>query len=159
MAIALKNCAVCGGKLGLESIEKVSAENGPLKITVYGMPAVKCAKGHAAPVHRDFLLWLLQGIRDRLGSVLPAAEAKGMLFKKYLCSCGKELPGTTGPQQAFPFDFSYEDSPGFKVELEMPVFKCEGCGKAQLRSMDELRKTTANSMMDICDRAGFPHSG
>jgi hypothetical protein len=159
MAIALKSCAMCRGTLELTSIEKVSAENGPLKMTIHGMPAGKCAKGHAAPVHQDFLLWLLQGVRERLGSVLPAAEAKGLLFKKYLCACGKELAAGAGQRQGFTFDLAYEGAPAFKVELEMPVFKCEGCGKSLLRSLDDLRKAVANGMMDVCDRAGFPHSG
>ncbi len=158
MAIALKNCAMCRGKLELASIEKVSGESGPLKMTVYGMPAGKCAKGHAAPVHQDFLLWLLQEARGRLGAVLPAAEAKGMLFKTYLCSCGKELPAKPENTQTFPSELAYEGAPAFKVEFEVPVYKC-GCGKAQLRSLEELRKGFANAMVDICDRAGFPHSG
>jgi len=158
MAIALKNCAMCRGKLELASIEKVSGESGPLKLAVYGMPAGKCAKGHAAPVHQDFLLWLLHESRDRLGAVLPAAEAKGMLFKKYLCSCGQELPGKPEKRQAFPSELQYEDAPAFKVEFEVPVYRC-GCGKAQLRSLDELRKGLADAMVDVCDRAGFPHSG
>jgi hypothetical protein len=159
MAIALKNCMMCRGKLELANIEKLSAENGPLKMTIHGMPAGKCAKGHAAPVHQDFLLWLLQSARERLGSVLPAAQAKGMLFKKYLCECGKELSAGAGQRQGFAFDLAFEDAPAFKVELEMPVYKCEGCGKSLLRSLDELRKAVSSSMVGICDRAGFPHSG
>ena len=158
MAIALKNCATCRGKLELASIEKVAGESGPLKMTVYGMPAGKCAKGHAAPVHQDFLLWLLQESRQRLGAVLPAAEAKGMLFKKYLCSCGKELPGIPEKTQAFPSELAYEGAPAFRIEFEVPVYTC-GCGKTQLRSLEELRKRFADAMVDICDRAGFPHSG
>ncbi len=159
MAIALKSCAMCRGKLELASIEKVFAENGPLKMTLHGMPAAKCAKGHAAPVHQDFLLWLLRETRERLASVLPAAEAKGMLFKKYLCACGGELPGAAEQRQQFGFDLAFEDAPAFRIELEMPVYKCGGCGKAQLRSLDEQRKAAANAMVDVCDRAGFPHSG
>jgi hypothetical protein len=159
MAIALKSCAMCRGQLELSSIEKVSAENDPLKVTILGMPAAKCAKGHAAPVNRDFLLWLLRELRERLASALPAAQARGMLFRKYLCACGRELPGKPQQRQAFQIDMAFEGAPAFKAELEMPVYQCGGCGKAQLRSHDELRKAAANAMVDICDRAGFPHSG
>lgn len=159
MAIALKSCPVCGGKLELTSIEKVVTENDSLTMSVHGMPAAKCAKNHAAPVHRDFLLWLLYELRERLASMLPAAQSKGLLFKKHLCACGKELPGTPQQRQAFPFDLAYEDSPAFKVELEVPVYKCEGCGKEQLRSLDDMRKATGTAMVAVCDRAGFPHSG
>ena len=157
MAIALKTCGMCRGATQLVSVDSVAGDSGPLKITVRGMPALKCAKGHAAPVHQDFLLWLLQETRERQASV-PAAEAKGMLFKKYHCSCGKELPGGAGERRTFAFDLAYEGAPGFKVDLEMPVYKC-GCGKEQLRSLDEVRKGVSNAMVDVCDRAGFPHSG
>lgn len=159
MAIALKSCERCRGPLELGSIEKVSAENGPLKMTIHGMPAAKCAKGHAAPVHQDFLLWLLHGVRDRVVSLLPAAEAKGLLFRKYLCACGRELSAGAEQRRGFAFDLAFEGAPEFKVELEMPVYRCEGCGKSLLRSPDELRKAASTGMVDICDRAGFPHSG
>ena len=158
MAISLKACLMCRGATQLTAITEVAAEEGPLKLKVLGMPAAKCAKGHAAPVHQDFLLWLLGGIRER-GAALPAAEAKGMLLKKYLCACGKELPGKAESRRAFPFEFTYEGAPAFKVEVDMPSYKCGGCGKEQLRSSEELRKLTTNAMVDICDRAGFPHSG
>jgi hypothetical protein len=158
MAITLKICAMCRGATQLEAIGELVAEEGPLKMKVTGMPAAKCAKGHAAPVHQDFLLWLLHGLRERQGA-LPAAEAKGLLLKKYLCACGKELPDKSESRRAFPFDFAYEGTPAFKVELEMPVYKCGGCAKEQLRSAEELRKLVTNAMVDVCDRAGFPHSG
>ncbi len=157
MAIAQKACAMCRGATELVSIESVVGEEGPLKMTVQGMPALKCAKGHAVPVHRDFLLWLLHELRERQGS-LAAAQAKGMLFKKYHCGCGRELPGKAGERRALPFELAYEGAPAFRVELEMPLYKCE-CGKEQLRSLDEMRKATSNAMMAVCDRAGFPHSG
>jgi hypothetical protein len=157
MAIALRSCAMCRESTKLTSVAAVAGESGHLKITVLGMPALKCANGHASPVHRDFLLWLLQQTRERQASV-AAGEAKGLLFKKYFCSCGRELPGGAGEPRSFAYDLAYEDVPGFKVELQMPIYKC-GCGKEQLRSLDEMRKCIATAMVDVCDRAGFPHSG
>jgi predicted RNA-binding Zn-ribbon protein involved in translation (DUF1610 family) len=158
MAITLKGCAMCRGATQLAAIGELVVEEGPLKLKVDGMPAAKCAKGHATPVHQDFLLWLLGGLRERQAG-LPAAEAKGLLMKKYVCACGKELPAKTESRRGFPFDFAYEGTPAFKVELDMPVYKCPGCGKEQLRSADELRKAVTTAMVDVCDRAGFPHSG
>ena len=158
MAIALRPCAMCRGAVQLTAIDKVVGESGAVTLTAEGMPALKCAKGHAAPVHGDFLLWLMAQLRENLAG-LPAGEEKGLLFKKHFCACGKELPAKSVARQAFPFQLAYEGAPAFKVELEAPVYPCPGCGKSQLHSAGELRKALSHAMVGICDRAGFPHSG
>ena len=158
MAIALRPCAMCRGAVELVKIAKVAGEADPLTLTAHGMPALKCAKGHARPVHPDFLLWLLGELREREAG-LPAGEGKGLVFKKYFCECGKGLPAKPEKRRAFPFDLGYPDAPAFQVELEAPLYKCPGCGKEQLRSLSEVRKLLSLAMVGICDRAGFPHSG
>ena len=60
MNTKVKHCARCSNALEPASLEQVSAGESPLKLTLSGMPVLKCAKGHAAPVHRDFLLWLMR---------------------------------------------------------------------------------------------------
>ena len=123
------------------------------------MPAARCIKGgHASPVDGDFMLWLIHELKDREG-VLPAGEEKGaLLFKKYLCACGKELAAKPQRRQSFPMDLSYEGYPAFKAELEMPLYKCSGCGKEQLRSVKEAPKHTAQAVAALNDAAKFPHS-
>ena len=86
----VKHCPRCSNAVEMKTLDRVSAEDAPLKLTVTGMPAAKCAKGHAAPIDRDFMLWLIQELKSR-GGALAAGEAKGMVFKKYTCGCGKEL--------------------------------------------------------------------
>jgi DNA-directed RNA polymerase subunit RPC12/RpoP len=142
----------------MKTLDRVSAEDAPLKLTVTGMPAAKCAKGHAAPIDRDFMLWLIQELKIRGGS-LAAGEAKGMVFKKYTCACGKELESKSEKRQSFPLDLAYQGAPAFKAELDMPVYKCTGCGKEQLRSTKELQGHTAQAIAALNDAAGFPHSG
>ncbi|HEU4921733.1 MAG TPA: hypothetical protein VFT23_01515 [Burkholderiales bacterium] len=142
----------------MKTLDRVSAEDAPLKLTVTGMPAAKCAKGHAAPIDRDFMLWLIQELKIRGGS-LPAGEAKGMVFKKYICACGKELESKSEKRQSFPLDLAYQGAPAFKAELDMPVYRCTGCGKEQLRSTKELQGHTAQAIAALNDAAGFPHSG
>ena len=158
MAIALKPCPMCRGSVELSKLEKVAGESGPLTITAHGMPVLKCAKGHASPVHADFLIWLIGELRERQAA-LPAGEDKGMLFKKHFCACGKELPAQAAGPQAFPYELAFDGAPAFRIELEAPVFQCAGCGKRQLRSAGEVRKALSHAMVGICDRAGFPHSG
>ena len=142
----------------MKPLERVSAEDAPLKLSVSGMPAAKCAKGHAAPIDRDFMLWLIRELKSR-GAALPAGEAKGMLFKKYHCACGAELAAKSEKRQSFPMELAYQGAPAFKAEIEMPVFKCTGCGKEQLRSAKELQGHTAQAIASLNDAAGFPHSG
>ena len=140
----------------IKTLERVSAEDPPLKLSVIGMPAAKCAKGHAAPIDRDFMLWLIHELKAQ-GAALPAGEAKGMLFKKYHCACGAELAGKS-ERKAFPVDLAYQAAPAFKAEIEIPVYKCSGCGKEQLRSAKELQGHAAQAVASLNDAAGFPHS-
>lgn len=142
----------------MKSLGRVSAEDPPLKLSVTGMPAAMCAKGHAAPIDRDFMLWLIREIRAQ-GASLPAGEAKGMLFKKYHCACGAELAGKSEQRKAFPVELAYQAAPAFKAEIEIPVYKCSGCGKEQLRSAKELQGHAAQAVASLNDAAGFPHSG
>jgi DNA-directed RNA polymerase subunit RPC12/RpoP len=154
----IKHCPRCSNAVEMKTLERVSAEDAPLKLTVTGMPAAKCAKGHAAPIDRDFMLWLIQELKIRGGS-LAAGEAKGMVFKKYTCACGKELESKSEKRQSFPLDLAYQGAPAFKAELDMPVYKCTGCGKEQLRSAKELQGHAAQAIAALNDAAGFPHSG
>ena len=154
----IKHCSRCSNAVELKALETVSAEDVPLKLTVSGMPAAKCAKGHAAPIDRDFMLWLIHELKSRGGS-LPAGEAKGMLFKKYYCACGKELESKSDKRQTFALELAYQGAPAFKAELEMPVYKCTACGKEQLRSAKELQGHAAQAIAGLNDAAGFPHSG
>ena len=137
----------------------VSGEDAPLKLTVYGMPVLVCAKDHKAPIHADFMLWLMQELRARESQV-AAGKEQGMVFKKHLCGdCGKELGSTPERRQAFPFDLAYAEAPPFKVEIDMPIYKCTGCGKEQMRSAKDLHNHLPAAMVAINDAAGFPHSG
>jgi hypothetical protein len=158
MAIRLRPCGMCRGAVTLRKIDTVAGESGPLGIAVQGMPALKCDKGHAGPVHPDFLLWLMGELRRREAG-LPAGEEKGLVFKKYLCACGKELPAKPERRESWPFELAYPETAPFQVTLEMPLYKCAGCAKEQLRSQGEARKALSHAMVEVCDRSGFPHSG
>jgi hypothetical protein len=154
----IKHCPRCSNAVEMKTLDKVSAEDAPLKLSVSGMPAAKCTKGHAAPIDRDFMLWLIHELKAR-GASLPGAEEKGMLLKKYICGCGKELASKSERRQNFNFDLAYSSAPAFKADLEMPVYKCTGCGKQQLRSSKEVQKHTSQAIAALNDAAGFPHSG
>jgi len=159
MALKIPHCARCSGACELKVLPSVSAQEGPLKISLMEMPVIACAKGHKAPVHRDFMIWLIQQVRER-ESQIAAGREEGMIFKKHLCgACGKDLASRSERRQAYPYELKYEELAPFKLELEMPVYKCSACGKEQIRSTKELHGHVAQTIVGINDSAGFPHSG
>ena len=159
MALKIPHCARCSGACELKMLPSVSGEDGPLKLNVLQMPVFGCAKNHNAPVHRDFMIWLIQEIRAREAQI-AAGKEQGMILKKHLCGgCGKELAPKPERRQAFPYTLKYEDLPPFKLEIEMPLYKCTGCGKEQVRSSKDLHGHVPSAMVGVNDGAGFPHSG
>lgn len=159
MATKPKICARCSGAMNLAMLDKVTAADGPLRLNLAGMPVFSCAKGHRAPVHRDFMVWLLHEVRDRHAPAIPGGEAKGMLFKKYHCACGAELPGQAARNAGFGFDLSHPEAGAFKLEIEVPVYKCGSCGREVARSAKELAGLVPTAVAALNDAAGFPHSG
>ena len=159
MALKIPRCARCSSNSELTALPSASGEDGPLKVTVLKMPVFACAKHHKAPVHADFMLWLIREIRAREAQI-AAGKEEGMIFKKHLCvACGKELASKTERRQAFPYELKYEELAPFTLQLEMPVYKCTACGKEQIRSTRDLHGHVAQAMVGINDGAGFPHSG
>jgi len=159
MALKIPHCPRCSGACELKTLSSVSGEDGPLKLTALQLPVFGCAKNHHVPVHRDFMLWLIQEIRAREPQV-AAGKEEGMIFKKHLCvACGKDLASKSERRQAFPFDLKYEELAPFKLQIDMPVYKCTGCGKEQIRSTKDLHGRVPNAVVGINDAAGFPHSG
>ena len=159
MALKISHCASCSGVCALKTLPSVSGEDGPLRVTVLELPVIACAKNHNAPVHRDFMIWLIQEIRAREAQI-AAGKEEGMIFKNHLCGgCGKVLAAKPERRQAFPYQLKYEDLAPFKLQLEMPLYKCTGCGKEQIRSTRDLHGHVPSAMVGINDGAGFPHSG
>ena len=156
----VRHCSICNGVLERKPLGPVSGQESPLKLTTSGMPALACPKGHKVPVHRDFLLWLIQEIRGKCEPAIAAGKEEGMLFKKHLCgACSAALGARPDRRESFGFDLAYADTPPFRLEVEMPVYKCGGCGKEQIRSAKELHNNVPAAIASINDAAGFPHSG
>ena len=159
MALKIPRCARCFSACELKTLPSISGADGPLNITLLDMPVFACTKNHKAPVHREFMLWLIQEIRAREPEI-AAGKEEGMIFKKHLCGgCGKELAPKPERTQAFPYELKYEDLAPFKLQIEMPLYKCTGCGKEQIRSTKDLHGHVPGTMIGINDGAGFPHSG
>ena len=159
MALKIPHSPMCSGACALKTLAAVSGEDGPLKLSLQDLPVFACPKDHHTPVHRDFMLWLIQEIRVREGAI-AAGKEQGMIFKKHFCgACGKELPAKPERRQAFPHELKYEELAPFRLQIEMPLYKCAGCGKEQIRSTKDLHGHVPSAIVGINDAAGFPHSG
>jgi hypothetical protein len=159
MPLKIPHCPLCSGARELKTLPAVTGEDGTLRLTLRDLPVLQCAKNHKGPVHADFMIWLIHEIRDREAQI-PAGKEQGMIFKKHLCvGCGKELSAKPERQQTSPFDLKFEDLAPFKLEIEMPLYKCTGCGKEQIRSSKDLHGRVPAAIVGINDAAGFPHSG
>ena len=159
MALKIPRCARCSGACELKVLPSVSAEEGPLKLSLLEMPVFACAKDHRAPVHGDFMIWVIQEIRARERQI-EAGKEEGMIFKKHLCgACSKNLAPKPERREAYPYELKYEELAPFKVQIDMPLYKCTACGKEQIRSIKELHGHIPMAIVGINDSAGFPHSG
>jgi DNA-directed RNA polymerase subunit RPC12/RpoP len=159
MALKIPRCGRCSGASELKTLQSISAEDGPFKLTLLEMPVFACAKNHRVPVRGDFMLWVIHEIRAREGQIAAGRE-EGMIFKKHLCgSCGKDLSSKPERRQAYAYELKYEDLAPFKFQIEMPLYKCTACGKEQVRSIKDLHGHVAQAIVGINDGAGFPHSG
>ena len=150
------HCGVAMTDATTIALPPVAGAHGELKLAIESLPAVRCVKGHHAPVDEDFMFWMIQELKERAAAI-PGGEEKGMILKKHLCSCGKPLEPKPERRQAFPQDFTYEGKYKFKGALDVAMHKCTGCGKEQARSSTEIRKDIAHAMADVTDAAGFPH--
>jgi len=140
------------------ALPPVSGEHGALKLTLEGLPARICPHGHHAPVDADFMFWLIQEMKERLGK-LPAGEEKGLLMKKHLCECGRELAAKPDHRETVRERVTYEGGAAFGAVFDLAMHRCPGCGKSQLRSAREAQRDVAHSLAEITDAAKFPHAG
>ena len=159
MALKIPRCAKCVSPCELKTLPSVDALDGSLKLTMLDFPVFACGKNHKLPVHRDFMLWLIQEIRAREGQI-AAGKEEGMIFKKHLCgACGKDLAPKPERREVYPYELKYEELAPFKIRIDMPLYKCTACGKEQMRSTKELHGHVAQAIVGINDSAEFPHSG
>jgi len=141
-----------------KALPPVSGEHGALRMTLERLPARTCPNGHHAPVDADFMYWLIQELKERLRK-LPAAEEKGLVLKKHVCACGRELAPRSDHRETVREAVAYEAYAPFDAIFDTAMHRCPGCGKSQLRSAREAQRDMAHALAAITDAARFPHAG
>jgi hypothetical protein len=153
-------CPLCESPLGPRRLEPFSGDEGPLRITLQSMPSLGCATGHVYFVDPKFPLWLMNHLLEEDEPQLPAGEGKGFILKQYVCkACGAGLEPKEHHRHTFHVPLGYGDHASFSADLSMPVFRCTGCGKEQLHSLEEIRKLTPAALVHAFKGAGIKAPG
>ena len=146
--------------LEMRGLARFSGDEAPLRLVLGAMPVLQCRAGHRYFVKREFPLWLMDTLTGPEAAKLPAGHAAGMLFRRYRCGdCGQPLGRKQGEALTFEVALAFGEAPPFTVALQMPVFACRGCGKAQLRSREELRALLPAALVHAFKEAGIKAPG
>jgi hypothetical protein len=117
---------------------------------------VPCENGHRQFAHAKFAIKVLSHLTDVDGIKLPISNQKGRWFKRPVCSdCGASLEKEPSHQQAFRVDIPVAEASTFGIDLTMPVFRCRGCGKEQLRSRKEIQGRAPAALVRALRAAGI----
>jgi DNA-directed RNA polymerase subunit RPC12/RpoP len=139
MTKPLAACSKCKGEMSPKVHGPFHGEEGGLRLTLTDMPYAACLQGHKRFLSASFSANLM----DLMASPdtyrdLPAAVKKGLLTKHYHCAgCGQELPASPTARRAVEVAAEIGKARPFQVTVEVPVFKCGGCGKESVRSAVE----------------------
>jgi hypothetical protein len=135
-------CSKCKGEMTVKTLDAFSGEDGALKVTIHAMPAAVCGQGHRRFVYPLFAGSLMDMMMDEEAyQFAPAAVKKGLFTKRYHCpGCGQELPGSPTGSQSREATAEFKNADPFKFVVDVPLYKCAGCGKECIRSAEETGK-------------------
>jgi hypothetical protein len=135
-------CSKCKGEMTVKTLDAFSGEDGALKVTIHAMPAAVCGQGHRRFVYPLFAGSLMDMMMDEEAyQFAPAAVKKGLFTKRYHCpGCGQELPGSPTGSRSREATAEFKNADPFKFVVDVPLYKCAGCGKECIRSAEETGK-------------------
>lgn len=156
MTEANAKCYQCEGATSMQVLESVSGKESPLTLTIQGLPILVCENGHRQFAHAKFAMQVLSHLADVDGVKLPISNQKGRWLKHPVCAdCGANLERDPSNLQAFRVDVPVADGSTFGIDLTLPVFRCRGCGKKQLRSRKELQDRAPAALVRALRAAGI----
>lgn len=148
MTVTTKPCKACGGETKVVTLETFRGEEGPVAVTVEGMPALACANGHKRFLYPEFVARLMDTVADADQiAPQPPATRRGLLKKRYHCGrCDAELPAAPTGRSERQLDVSLKNAAAFKVAVQVAVHRCAGCGHEQVYSNDEIAGSALKAM-------------
>ena len=104
------------------------------------MPALVCAKDHKRFLYPDFVTRLMDLVADpEQVAPQPPAVKRGLFRKRYHCSgCDAELPVVPKGKSERGLDASFKNAAPFKVVVQVALYKCDGCGREQVLSNEDV---------------------
>jgi predicted RNA-binding Zn-ribbon protein involved in translation (DUF1610 family) len=132
----------------VKPLDTISGEEGGVKVTIHAMPAAVCDQGHRRFVYPLFAGLLMDMSMDEDNyKFAPGAVKKGFFTKRYHCpDCGQELPGASTGRKSSEVEAALKHSDPFKFVVDVPVFKCAGCGKEAIQSLEEVGKLAKSAV-------------
>lgn len=154
------SCPLCEGPLAARTLAEATGDEAPMRLTLRGLPVFACDAPHRYFRGRPFPVWLLNALLEDELPRIPAGVGKGLLFRKYACGgCGAALPGSGGEPRTFSSTLAWQETPGFSVEVTVPVVRCAACGREQARSGAELGKLLPAALVHAFKAAGIKAPG
>jgi len=155
-----KPCPLCETPLAARTVSDATGDEAPMRLSLRGVPILACAAPHRYFAGQQFPIWLLNSLVDSELEKIPAGVEKGLVFKKYACGeCGAVLPSSGGEPRTFTSTLAWKETPGFAVDLTVPVYRCAGCGREQARSAAELGKLLPSALVHAFKAAGLKAPG
>ena len=140
MAGESKPCKECGSETKVTTLGVFRGEEGPVAVIVNGMPALVCAKDHKRFLYPEFVTRLMDFVADpEKVAPQPPAVKRGLFKRRYHCNeCNAELPFTAEKKSERVLDPNLKNAAPFKVVVQVALYKCEGCGREQVMSNEEV---------------------
>ncbi len=140
MAGASNVCKACGSEMKVTTLGSFRGEEGPVAVTVDGMPALVCANNHKRFLNPGFVARLMDFVADPENvAPQPPAVKRGLFKKSYHCSgCNAELPAMPEGKSERALDANFKNAAPFKVVVQIALHKCAGCGREQVLSNEEV---------------------
>ncbi len=156
MAHAGRPCPLCKTPLAAKQLPEALGEQEPMQLALRDLPVLECEKPHRHFVGQEFPMWLLNALLEGELARIPAGTDKGLVFRKHTCGgCGAELPSSAAGARTFSAALSWKDSPGFTVDITVPLHRCDRCGRDQARSAAELAKLLPAALAHAFQGAGI----
>ena len=148
MGATSKSCKACGGEASVTRLDSFRGEEGPVAVTVNGMPVLACPNGHRRFLYAEFVAKLLDLAADpEKTAPQPPAVKRGLFKKHYHCSaCDAELLAEPTGTMERELVASFRNADEFKVVVQFPLHKCPGCGREQVLSNDALSENAMKAL-------------
>lgn len=160
MIEAGKPCPLCEAPLSEKRLREVAGDEASMRLALRGLPVFACEAPHRYFVGKGFPIWLLNRLADAELAKVPAGRQEGLLFRKYACGeCGAPLPSTGAQPCTFSASLAWKETPGFVVDITVPVYHCASCGRDQARSAAELAKLLPAALVHAFMAAGIKAPG